>query len=57
MRLLPTNGTNVYGRTGLMMHGDSISHPGQASSGCIIENLEARQRVWNSGDHVVTVTR
>ena len=57
MRLTPTEGTNVYGRTGLMMHGDSSQHPGEASNGCIIENFEARQRVWTSNDHILTVTR
>lgn len=57
MRLTPKDGTNVYGRTGLIMHGDSVAHPGRASNGCIIERLDARQRVWTSGDHVLTVTR
>lgn len=57
MRLTPMEGTNVYGRTGLMMHGDSTQHPGQAPNGCIIENLEARQRVWTSNDHIITVVQ
>ncbi len=45
MRLTPMAGTNTFGRTGLMIHGDSITHPGRASTGCIIENLHARQQV------------
>ena len=39
-----------------MMHGDSRAHPDEASNGCIIESLPARERVWNSNDHVLAVT-
>ncbi len=56
MRLTPLDGTDVHGRTGLMMHGDSRAHPGDASNGCIIESLPARERVWNSNDHILVVT-
>lgn len=35
MRLTPQAGTNTYGRAGFEMHGDSNSHPGAASHGCI----------------------
>lgn len=57
MRLIPIKGTNVYGRTGFMIHGDSASHPGEASNGCIIVKLDSRQRIWNSHDHIITVSR
>lgn len=56
MRLTPIDPASVHGRTGLMMHGDSRAHPGQASNGCIIENLSAREQVWNSNDHLIVVT-
>jgi hypothetical protein len=36
MRLTPQHGTNTFGRNGLMIHGDSVRHPGQASEGCVI---------------------
>lgn len=55
MRLVPTRNTSTFGRTGLMIHGDSIKHPGRASTECIILPLPTRQRIWNSGDHIVEV--
>jgi hypothetical protein len=55
MRLTPIQGTHTFGRTGLLMHGDSSDHPGEASNGCIVEDLHARMQVWASGDHVITV--
>ncbi|MCC8392992.1 DUF2778 domain-containing protein [Paraburkholderia sp. MMS20-SJTR3] len=36
MRLTPINGTNTFGRSGFMIHGDSRSDPGNASKGCIV---------------------
>ena len=56
MRLTPTTPANVHGRDGFMIHGDSRAHPGAASNGCIIESLPARERVWNSNDHIIVVT-
>jgi len=35
MHLTPQIGTNTYDRSGFEIHGDSISHPGAASHGCI----------------------
>jgi Protein of unknown function (DUF2778) len=34
-RLTP-DGWDALGRSGLMIHGDSIQHPGEASHGCLI---------------------
>jgi type VI secretion system (T6SS) effector TldE1-like protein len=48
LRLEPDSAT--YGRTGFLMHGDSIEHPGQASKGCIIMDRVTRARVYQSGD-------
>ena len=39
MRLSPV-GHNSKGRTAFMIHGDSRSHPGEASEGCIILNRQ-----------------
>ncbi len=57
LRLTPQPGTVTFGRSGFMMHGDSIEHPGQASDGCIIQNLSVRRRVWESGDRTLKVTQ
>jgi len=50
LRLLPANGTDTFGRTGFLMHGDSIESPGCASHGCIIMARNTREEVWQSGD-------
>ena len=34
--LMAGAGTNTHGRDGFLIHGDSSSHPGAASHGCII---------------------
>ena len=57
MNLDPQPGTNTFGRTLLRGHGDSAQHPGQASDGCIILPLGARQRIWTSQDHMIEVVR
>lgn len=38
IRLTPQASTNEFGRAGFFIHGDSISHPGHASDGCICTN-------------------
>lgn len=48
--LTPIKGTNTYGRTAFKMHSDSITHPGNASEGCIVMHVHTRQRVWGSND-------
>lgn len=50
LRLQPADGTNTLGRSGFLMHGDSIESPGCASHGCIIMPRTIRELVWNSGD-------
>jgi len=50
LRLMPSNGTNTFGRAGFLMHGDSSEHPGCASKGCIIMPRTVREKVWTSGD-------
>jgi hypothetical protein len=45
----------MFGRSGFLMHGDSVAHPGCASEGCIIMGLKIRQQVWASGDHQLRV--
>jgi hypothetical protein len=54
--LEPKDGTETFGRSAFRCHGDSISHPGQASHGCIILPRNIRQQIWTSGDHDLEVT-
>jgi hypothetical protein len=51
----PTN--NMFGRDGLLIHGDSVHYAGQhqASHGCIILARAIREKIWNSQDHTLTV--
>lgn len=53
--LTPLPGTNTYGRTGFMIHGDSILHPGTASLGCIIQSRLARETCRDSADYGLEV--
>jgi len=55
MSLTPAPANEMYGRSEMKMHGDSIQHPGSASHGCIIMPRPVRERVWNSGDHQLQV--
>ena len=50
LRLLPSETTNAFERSGFLMHGDSIHAPGTASRGCIIMPRTVREKVWSSGD-------
>ena len=50
LRLTPAAETNTFGRSGFLMHGDSIESPGSASHGCVIMPRVVREQVWNSGD-------
>ena len=36
MELTPGSGNDMKGRAGFYIHGDSVSHPGYASEGCIV---------------------
>ena len=47
--LIPDEGNEMYGRSAFRMHGDSVSHPGCASEGCIIMPRAIRERVFASG--------
>jgi Protein of unknown function (DUF2778) len=47
--------TETFGRTGFFCHGDSLSHPGQASHGCIVMPRSIREQIISSGDAALTV--
>lgn len=42
-------------RDGFLIHGDSLTHPGEASHGCIILPKFARHKIWDSMDHQLEV--
>jgi hypothetical protein len=55
MALTPV-GHDAHGRSAFFIHGDSVSHPGEASHGCIILQRETRMLIGGSRDndlHVV----
>lgn len=51
-RLVPKQGTNVFGRTNFEMHGDDVKHPGMklGSLGCMIQGRDTRVQVMISTD-------
>jgi hypothetical protein len=55
-RLIPDPADEMFGRSGFLMHGDSISVPGTASEGCIIQAHWVRENVRTSGDKDLAVT-
>lgn len=55
LRLNPVSGTETFGRSGFLMHGDSKEHPGRASEGCVILPRPIREQVWNSNDRDLKV--
>lgn len=55
MRLIARPGTNIFGRAGFLIHGDSVSNPGTASHGCIIMPKDVRLLVGNGEDRELEV--
>lgn len=55
LRLTACAGNDMCGRSGFLIHGDSVSKPGTASQGCIIMPRAVREKIWNSGDHSLEV--
>ncbi len=55
MTLTPEPDCNEFGRSGFLIHGDSIAHPGEASEGCIIMAHDIRLQISTSGDNQLTV--
>jgi Protein of unknown function (DUF2778) len=55
MRLLPIGPTYTFGRSGFLIHGDSLEFPGKASHGCIVAARRVREAVAQSGDNQLTV--
>lgn len=57
MRLTPEPGTETFGRSGFLIHGDLVGEAGQeeASLGCIIMPHSVRVAVAASGDYLLKV--
>jgi Protein of unknown function (DUF2778) len=55
MELSPADGTELFGRSGFLIHGDAIAHPGSASHGCIILSRDLRDKISASGDNQLRV--
>ncbi|MGJ3350435.1 tlde1 domain-containing protein [Morganella sp. Je.2.23] len=50
LRLTPDAGNSMCGRDGFLIHGDSVSNPGTASTGCIVLIKSRRKEIVDSGD-------
>jgi hypothetical protein len=55
MALTPNAGNEMFGRSGFFLHGDSASHPGKASHGCIVMDRNVRDVISSWGDTALTV--
>ena len=53
--LIPQDGTETYGRSGFLIHGDSPAHAGSASHGCIVIDRHTREAIAGSHDLVLEV--
>lgn len=53
--LMPDPANAMFGRSGFLIHGDSIARPGFASRGCIIADRLIREAIAASGDTELTV--
>lgn len=56
-RLTPVNGTETYGRSGFMIHGDNAAMNQSASEGCVILPKVVREAIAASGEALLRVTR
>lgn len=60
IRLIPNASNEMFGRDGLLCHGDSVHTPGTASHGCMIEDHTARLLIADAiscGDDILQVMR
>lgn len=53
--LTPDPKNEMHGRFSFLVHGDSLIEPGTASKGCLILARNLRERIWDSGDHTLSV--
>jgi len=55
LHLTPDPANEMFERSGFLIHGDSVVHPGTASEGCMIFARSIRERIWDSGDRQLEV--
>ena len=55
LHLTPDPENEMFGRSGFLIHGDSVVQPGTASEGCMIFSRTVRERIWGSGDRALEV--
>lgn len=53
--LTPAPDNVMYGRSGFLIHGDSITDPGNASEGCLVVAHQYRVAISISGDYELQV--
>ncbi len=53
--LTPARVNCMFGRSGFLIHGDSVVHPGEASEGCIILGKDIRLRMAAGDDKELLV--
>lgn len=56
MRLTPQPGTETFGRSGFLIHGDNVKGDRSASQGCIILPRDVRNLIAASADKLLEVT-
>lgn len=54
--LTPDEDNEEYGRSGFLIHGDSLHRPGHASHGCIILSRIIREQIASSQDNRLQVS-
>jgi len=54
--LTPDAANLMHGRSGFLIHGDSLVDPGNASEGCIVVDRLTRGEIAASGDRMLEVT-
>lgn len=57
--LTPNPANEMFGRSGFLIHGDSVrlANEHAASRGCIILPRDIREKIWTSEDHILKVTK
>ena len=53
--LIPCEGTDTFGRSGFLIHGESVHAPGSASFGCVIQPRWVRVQMGHSADKQLQV--
>ena len=53
--MTPDPANEMFGRSGFLIHGDSLMHPGCASRGCIVLARPSREAIAQSGDQDLEV--